>query len=152
MKPAILLFVILFSVATGSTGARNVSASSGEAMCYANCVITTRSGNELLFVAKDRRGKIFATANLTLPKNARALRFRGSRSDDSLQYPDASQQSGLPVGSVCGGVSGVCTEHSSLTYETPSQYVIVSITYFFFDGNLQDIDVDETRIAKSKIK
>lgn len=152
MKPAILLFVILFSFATGSTGARNVPGGTGEAMCYANCVITTRSGNELLFVARDRRGKIFATANVTLPDNARAVHFGGSRSDDLQRYPDASQQSGLPVGSVCGGVSGVCTEHSSLTYETSSQYVIVSITYIFFDGNLQDIDVDETRIAKSKIK
>lgn len=152
MKSAKIFLVVLFLAPIGSASAADAAGIFGAPECHANCVAVTRTGEALLFVAKGRRGQILAVQKLSLPDDARLLGSgKAGRTRARSQFPTALR-SGLPVGSICGSVSGVCTEHSSQTYETASQFVIVSITYFFYDGNLQDIDVDETRINKSKIK
>ena len=156
MKITTLLLILISFTAispnTARSAAPGASGYSAGAPCHTNCVSMMRSDNKLLFFARDSQGQIFATADLLLPADARPVKnSRGGRVDQ-LNPLNMTPQSGLPVGSACAGVAGVCTEHSSLTYETPTQYVIVSITYFFFNGELQDIDVDETRISKSKIK
>ena len=140
------------SAVSAPSAAQSRSAGAVEAACYRNCVEIKRSGDRLLFFARNSQGEVFATEDLLLPRAARAVNPSLAAKFLPRNGQGVTRQSGLPVGSICASVTGVCTEHSSLTYETPSQYVIVSITYFFFNGELQDIDVDETRISKSKIK
>lgn len=152
MKPTKFLLILLTCIAAMPVASVFAAGSPGDAPCFANCVVTTQSGNRLLFVAKDRRGQIFATANVLLPARARLINSVNAGGAGSTERLHVTQQSGLPVGTTCHGVSGICTEHSSLTYETPSHYIVVSITYVFFNGDLQDIDVDETRISKNKFK
>lgn len=155
MKHIFFFLVLALCSVTGpvmaADSAQYGSGYAGGTLCESNCVEMRRSGNKLLFFARNRDGEVFTTTHLSLPRGARAVAdysdWNGQGGTDYI-----SRMSGLPVGTTCGGVSGVCTEHSSVTYETSTHYVVVSITYFFFDGELQDIDVDETRITKSKIK
>lgn len=151
MKFLVFFAVLAAFVSFSPIAAQDLEAGRYGDSCQANCVVLIRTADSLLILARDQRGRIFRAVTVALPDAAQPV---SERQHDRHLGSDVDQenQSGLPVGSTCAGVAGVCTEHSSLTYETPTHYVIVSITYFFFNGELQDIDVDETRLTKSKIK
>lgn len=161
-----LLFLLVTAAGVGVAQAQVTDNETGVPRCYTNCVEVARSGDSLLFFARDREGNIVDTSTVVLPAGARRVsalqgneRIQPAATDGSgtprshtTGQSFGGPQSGLPVGTICAGAAGVCTEHSSLTYETPTHFVIVTVTFFFFDGELQDIDVDETRLAKNKVK
>ena len=123
--------------------------------CAANCVSTTRHRNNLLVVARNKRGEIFKTLSLELPPGARQVpgEARGvyGGSDLRIDESDVEMMSGLPVGSLCIGIPGVCTETSLVRYETTTQFVFYTFTFVFNHGDLVEVRVDETRVARSKI-
>ncbi|NNF50862.1 MAG: hypothetical protein HKN59_00345 [Gammaproteobacteria bacterium] len=155
MKRTQFIQVLVFSIAMGPFMVTEAAHSSPVPVdwtdCARNCVEIKRSGDELLFFARDGKGEVFKTAHVSLPRDAQAV-IDPERQVWQRSGPVASPFSGLPVGSTCGSVSGVCTEHASFTYETPTQFIVVTITYFFVNGELQNVEVDETRLNKSKIK
>ncbi len=123
--------------------------------CVSNCVSTTRYQNNLLVVARNREGEIFKTLSLELPSGAKRV-FGSARGgyggrDFRIGRPDAQMLSEVPVGSLCGGIPGVCTETALIRYETPTQLVIYTFTYVFNNGDLVEVRVDETRVARSKL-
>lgn len=123
--------------------------------CVSNCVSTSRYNNSLLIFAKNRDGEIFKTLSFELPKDA--MRVSGAARggyggrDFRIGRPDVQMLSDIPVGSLCNGVPGVCTETALIRYETPTQFVIYTFTYVFSNGDLVEVRVDETRVARSKL-
>lgn len=151
-----LVFVLagMLLAANAPAGDYPVSASWGGDNCYANCVSLYRHGDRLFVIGKDAAGKVVATGQAAVGSAARGpmvVRDPGSGATPR-SATGARPQNGLPVSGTCLGTTGTCVDQSVLRFETATHLIIVTVTYFFFNGELHDIDVREKRFAKDKIK
>lgn len=120
--------------------------------CRDNCVLTLRSERNLIIVAKDSRGAIIKTRSFAMPAEARLL-YAGSRGvarAGDMPWTPASQGQ-ADGGSECVNTPGVCTSSDVRAYTTPGFYVFYTYTFVHLDGNLLDIEVEESRIARNII-
>ncbi len=126
-----------------------------QAPCHANCVLIREQAGRLLLFARNADGVVFKSTSIDLPANARRVGWSAPSRSLAVE-PEAATSSlpysGVPVGLTCSTIAGLCTEQATMSYETPTQLVVVTITYYFFDGELMDIEVNEKRIARSKLK
>ena len=161
MKRPILSLHLLFSAAAmllvASAHADNTieSAAGWGGNCYANCADIYRHANRLLVVGKNGAGEVVATGWVQMSAAARGpavLKSPGADRVADFPQPRADTFSGLPVTGTCVGTTGTCVDQSVLRFETTTHVIIVTVTYFFINGELHDIDVREKRFAKSKIK
>lgn len=126
-----------------------------QAPCYANCAFLREQAGRLLVFAKNADGVVFKSASIDLPTDARRIGSSApvvSAFVETQPSVESLPYSGIPVGLTCSTTTGLCTEQATMSYETPTQLVVVTITYYFFDGELVDLEVNEKRIAKSKLK
>lgn len=147
------VFAMLIS---GVSQGTEVSSSAPEfENCVNNCVSTTRYRNNLLIVARNNQGEIFRTISLELPADARLVTdgVPGGFGETNIRHADPVVQMNYeyPVGSVCGGTPGICTEAALVRYETRAHFVIYTFTFVFNNGELVEVKVDETRITRSKL-
>ncbi len=123
--------------------------------CYANCASFYRHDDRLLVIGKNGVGDVVATGWVGMDASARGpsiLKKPGTGSGFAFPRPGAATHSGLPVTGTCLGTTGTCVDQSVLRFETNTHLIIVTVTYFFINGELHDIDVREKRFAKNKIK
>ncbi|NNF50863.1 MAG: hypothetical protein HKN59_00350 [Gammaproteobacteria bacterium] len=120
--------------------------------CGSNCVESLRSANNLIVVARNSEGSIFRTLSFAMPRDARLLYAGGARrsatNDPSLFM--ASGSTGEAAGE-CANMPGICTESSVRTYTTPGYYIFYTYTFVFSEGNLLEINVEETRITRDYV-
>lgn len=122
--------------------------------CTSNCVLSLRSVSNLIVVARDSKGAIFKTLSFAMPTDARLLAAGNAAGVTQAGEYRAGQMAGASTGDAsneCISVPGVCTASNVRSYVTPSFYIFYTYTYVFRDGNLLEISVEETRIARNMI-
>ena len=142
---------VLFLVMTNGIAAPATAQLFDRESCGTNCVQSLRSSNNLIIVAKNSDGAVFKTLSFAMPGDARLL-YSGQAAADYRAASDsamlATSNSTSGAGSECVNMPGVCTVSSVRTYVTPSYYIFYTYTFVFYDGNLMEISVEETRTAR----
>lgn len=149
-----LAATVLLLVTTDGIAAPATALLFDQAGCGTNCVQSLRSTNNLIVVAKNSDGAVFKTLSFAIPGNARLLHA----DDAGADYPTArnspmhaTSNSTTGAGSECVNTPGVCTVSTVRTYVTPSYYIFYTYTFVFNDGNLVEMNVEETRTARNFI-
>lgn len=122
--------------------------------CSSNCVLSLRSVNNLIVVARNSDGAIFKTLSFAMPADARLLYQSNAGRARSGGHKLANQPLSASTNAAesdCANMPGVCTASDVRTYATPAYYVFYTYTYVYMDGNLMEINVEETRVARNII-
>lgn len=162
LKP-VLASTVLFLIAANGIAAPTASLLFDQNQCGSNCVLSLRSANNLIVVARNREGAIFKTLSFAMPGDARLLYASDSGSVylKTAQDPQSPSTIGSTIGSTsasangdaseCVNLPGVCTDSDVRSYVTPGYYIFYTYTYVFNNGNLIEINVEENRIARNII-
>ena len=151
----VLLGIVLLTAAEIAHATPTPLLALGAERCSSNCVTTLRSTNKIVVIARDQQGAIFRTLSFEMPADARLLAAEGetfgSRGLDSGFVQTGNTWDGS-TGSQCVNMPGLCTETALRSYATPGFYIFYTYTYVFHDGNLIEINVEETRVARDYMK
>lgn len=128
--------LLLFLVSGASMAAQGQPfAETGD--CVSNCATTVDVGPMKFVVARDAQGQIFEVVRLDLGTDAELVE------SDTSQIPLQANEHGTLQDK--GGTVDQKTE----TYVTTTEVVVVTTTFYYnAQGELEDIDVNETRFPR----
>lgn len=102
--------------------------------CVRNCGQISQVGNSLLITLLDKSGKALKAAAHDIDPTATKVIITPLQNDVPMLIP--------------AGSSDFTTQSATSTVTTATQYIVITITYYFKDGALIDMRTTEQRFSK----
>lgn len=131
----VMLAGFAFAALLGSaTAAPSITFAPGYETCVRNCGQISQVGNSLLITLLDKSGKAFKAGTHDIDPGATKVVISPLRNDAPMLLPM--------------GTGDITTQTVTTTVTTKTQYIVVTITYYYRDGVLVDMRSMEQRFPK----
>lgn len=137
MTRSLICTALLLFLASGAHGAPAGQPFENTGDCVANCATTVEVGPVKFVVARNAQGEIFDVVRLDIAPDAELVESTATQTLLHEEGQGATQDEGGTV------------DQQTETYVTTTEVVVVTTTYYYnAQGDLQDIEVNETRFPR----
>jgi len=126
----------LFAQCASAQAASPMKLPTGFAQCFKNCPQLQQVGHSIVITLLDSSGRPFKAAAHEIDATGYQIVATPTPTDNSM------------LSRMENTTSAVTTQSASVTYETTTQYVVITFIFYYSNGKLIDVKTSEHRFPK----